>query len=196
MDHLHLRSLRTVTARRPPDRARRRGRSCSGRSTSRHSTRSLPATRHTPRGDSRNPRRHGESGACRPLQRAWPALATRRRAGRLHPRRRQPSGLLRRRHRPVRRDARLSADRRRPAPDLGLGTDARRPPPRPGTGRHRHALDRSEVRRPDPLGHVHADHARSAARRPGSRTRSHRSRRRWPSSTSPTGWSRSVPATR
>ena len=33
-------------------------------------------------------------------------------------------------------------DRRRPAADLGLGPDARRSPPRPGPGSDRHALDR------------------------------------------------------
>ena len=125
MDHLHLRSLRTVW----------RGARLVAPAGAAKLFRSLDVTAldevvagdivtlREPTADA--PGDQGESRAGRPLQRRGPALAARGRTGRLHPRGRQPSGLLRRRHRPVRRDARLPADRRRPAPDLGLGADAR-----------------------------------------------------------------------
>ena len=69
--------------------------------------------------------------------------------------------LLRRRHGPLRRDARARARGRRADPDLGLGAGSRRrrSPRSGGRGRGGRA-DPAEPRDPDPLGHVLPDPSR------------------------------------
>ena len=74
------------------------------------------------------------------------------RRGRLRLRSVGPGRVLRRRHRPVRRDVGPRAGRRRAAADLGLGSDARRGPPRPRARRRGGADPRRPAGRPDPLG--------------------------------------------
>ena len=66
--------------------------------------------------------RHG-AGDTRRARLRPAALRRSRRAARLRDRGRRPLGLLRRRHRRVRRDGRPRTGRRRAAADLGLGAD-------------------------------------------------------------------------
>ena len=195
MDHLHLRSLRTVAvahASWPPPAPP----SCSGRSTSRRSTRSSPATSsHSASQPARRRRSRRES--CWPTTPtlavrtpgSWPnrSATSSKQAAERSTSPATPTCSTR---------CTLPADRRRPAADLGLGADARGPPPRSGAGGDGHPLDRAEVRRTHPLGHVHADHPearhtgvdREPVREP--------SPRHSPSSSSPTDWSRCVRAGR
>ena len=147
-----------MTARRPPDRARRRREAVPVARRSPDSTRSLPATRsHFARRQPKPPR--SRPGSCPPT--------TPTRVARTHdssPSRSATSSTpaAGRSTSPATPtcSTRCTTFRRSTSPCSRSGVGGRRSATATSIrdGRRRHALDRAEVRRPDPLGHVHADH--------------------------------------